>query len=319
MGLLLPVCALAGTEAKIVHGLETHLFPSVGMLVTTDGSLCSGTLIGCQTFLTAAHCVCTIPGVAALDGAQCNASPAQLDPARFLVFFQHAGSFRVAGVTVNPGYIPDTASDLALLRLTSPVEEIHLYAKAGGTAGPASFDCKSEVPAAPGGYPLQFCEVAAPAPGSWSFLAQAGNGPGGPVQVTLTLFAGATIASCVPDAATLCIDDQPGDGRFKVQVSYRTAQGGGLSGSGTAVPLASLGVDRGGLFWFFSPDNPEMLFKILDGCAVNGRFWVFSSAGTNVGLTTTVTDTQTGNVKTYSNPDLIPAPPVEDTSALPCG
>ncbi|HEV7517025.1 MAG TPA: hypothetical protein VGR07_12060 [Thermoanaerobaculia bacterium] len=111
---------------------------------------------------------------------------------------------------------------------------------------------------------------------------------------------------------------RPGDRRFKVQVAYRTTQGGGRSGAGTAIPLTSLGVDRGGLFWFFSPDNPEMLVKVINSCSLNGKFWVFYSAGTNVGLTTTVTDTLTGQAKTYANPDLTPAAPVQDTSALPC-
>jgi hypothetical protein len=77
-------------------------------------------------------------------------------------------------------------------------------------------------------------------------------------------------------------------------------------------------VGQGGLFWFFGPDNPEMLVKVLNGCSVNGKFWVFSSAGTNVGLTTTVTDTLTGHLKVYANPDLTPAAPVQDTGALPC-
>jgi hypothetical protein len=135
----------------------------------------------------------------------------------------------------------------------------------------------------------------------------------------VTLFAGAVPATCAADPVTLCIDDRPGDRRFKVQVAYRTAQGGGRLGAGNAIPLASLGVNRGGLFWFFSPDNPEMLVKVIDGCAGNGHFWVFSSAGTNVGLETTVTDMVTGRAKTYSNPDLTPAAPVQDTNALPCG
>src|SRR5947208_12730771 len=105
-------CLLLNSEApaseiagKIVNGLPTRLHPSTGMLVISDGSLCSGVLVGCQTFLTAAHCVCTLNGVAAFDGAQCNARPDLLDPSRFGVFFQHAGSFRVASVAVNPSYI----------------------------------------------------------------------------------------------------------------------------------------------------------------------------------------------------------------------
>lgn len=121
---------------------------------------------------------------------------------------------------------------------------------------------------------------------------------------------------CVAGATTLCIDGAAGDRRFKVEVAYQTSQGGGLSGKGQAIPLSSVGVSHGGAFWFFSADNPEMLIKVLDGCGLNGEKWVFASAGTNVGLTMTVTDTTTGAQKIYVNPDLNPAQPIQDTSAF---
>lgn len=129
---------------------------------------------------------------------------------------------------------------------------------------------------------------------------------------------GFVLAPCSPNATTLCIDDQVGDHRFGVRVDWQTAQGGGASGHGNAISAASLGVNRGGLFWFFGADNPEMLVKVLNGCAVNGDYWVFTSAGTNVGLTTTVTDTVTGLSKQYVNPDVTTAAPVQDTSAFSC-
>jgi hypothetical protein len=69
---------------------------------------------------------------------------------------------------------------------------------------------------------------------------------------------------------------------------------------------------------FFTGDNPEMLVKVLDACSVNGHKWVFYSATTNVGLETTVTDTQTGDFVRYLNPDLNPAPPVQHIEAFPC-
>jgi hypothetical protein len=115
---------------------------------------------------------------------------------------------------------------------------------------------------------------------------------------------------------TLSIDDQPGDKRYTVRVAYRTSQGGGLQGDGRAVALSSVGMTHGGAFWFFSPDNPEILVKVLDGCAFNGAKWFFASAGTNVGFTVTVTDTTTGARKVYTNPDLTPALPIQDTSAF---
>lgn len=123
---------------------------------------------------------------------------------------------------------------------------------------------------------------------------------------------------CPSPDTTLCLDDRPGDGRFRVEIAFQTSQGGGRSGDGRAIPLAPLGITHGGAFWFFSPDNPEMLAKMLDGCAANGQKWFFASAGTNVGYAATVLDTLTGHLKTYTNPDLNPAAPIGDTAFEPC-
>jgi lysyl endopeptidase len=124
--------------------------------------------------------------------------------------------------------------------------------------------------------------------------------------------------ACVPGATTLCIDQNPGDRRFKIQVSYMTSQGGGRSGSGGAIPGAGLGVTQGGLFWFFQASNPELLVKIINGCSLTSHFWLFYAATTNVGFTVTVTDTVALTQQTYTNQDLQSAVPVQDTSALPC-
>ena len=91
-----------------------------------------------------------------------------------------------------------------------------------------------------------------------------------------------------------------------------------MSGSGHAISLASVGVDWGGLSWFFSAGSPEMLIKVLDSCAVNGKFWVFCTASTNVGLAITVTDLQNGNPATNAHSDLTTAPPLLDVNAFPC-
>jgi uncharacterized metal-binding protein len=125
-------------------------------------------------------------------------------------------------------------------------------------------------------------------------------------------------APCVETATTACIDDQPGDRRWQARVAYQTAQGGGLAGDGQAIALSPVGVTQGSLFWFFSADNPEMLIKVLDGCAVDQHFWVFASATTNVGYTLTLTDTRTGLTKAYLNPDGTAALPVQDTTAFAC-
>jgi spore coat protein A len=128
----------------------------------------------------------------------------------------------------------------------------------------------------------------------------------------------AATEACVADDDTLCLDNAPDDHRFKVEVDFATTSAGGLSGKAHAISLADKGVRRGGLFWFFSPENPELLIKVLDGCAINDRFWVYFSAGTDVGLTLRVTDTVTGLQFVRTNPDHNPVPTVQDVSALPC-
>ena len=73
-----------------------------------------------------------------------------------------------------------------------------------------------------------------------------------------------------------------------------------------------------GFFWFFSSSNVEMVIKVLDGCGVNQRFWVFYAATTNVYFTVTVTDNRTGQSKQYTNPANTAALPVQDTAAFSC-
>ena len=72
----------------------------------------------------------------------------------------------------------------------------------------------------------------------------------------------------------------------------------GNQGAGHAVPLTA----DTGHFWFFGPDNVEVVLKVLDGREVNGHFWVFFGALSSVEYTLTVTDVQTGEVRTYRNP-----------------
>ena len=126
------------------------------------------------------------------------------------------------------------------------------------------------------------------------------------------------VTDCVPSDTVLCMDDIPGDNRFQATVSFATSQNGGLSGDGQTIVTSNLGVNQGGLFWFFSQGNPEMLVKVLDGFALNGHIWVFYSAGTNVGFTLTVRDYVTTWHTTYTNPDIHAATPVQDTAAMPC-
>lgn len=95
---------------------------------------------------------------------------------------------------------------------------------------------------------------------------------------------------CTPDEVTLCIDDKPGDGRFKVTMDWQTELNGGRSGQAFATPLALVGLPAGGLLSFVE-GNPEVLVKVLDGCAINQRFWVFVSPTTTLGYELVVEDT----------------------------
>jgi hypothetical protein len=126
-------------------------------------------------------------------------------------------------------------------------------------------------------------------------------------------------AASLPDETTLCIDDAPGDGRFRVRVTFDTELGGGFAGTALASSLDGLGARTGGLFTFFDPSVPEMLLKVLNGCSETGHYWIYFSAGTNAGFTVTVEDLILGGEPwAYTNPDLVAAPPVQDIDALPC-
>jgi hypothetical protein len=98
---------------------------------------------------------------------------------------------------------------------------------------------------------------------------------------------------CQADATTLCLNG----GRFQVRVDW-SVPSQGTSGVGRAVLLTN----DTGYFWFFSANNVELVLKVVDGRAVNNFFWVFYGALSDVAYTITVTDTVTGAVKTYSNP-----------------
>ena len=61
-----------------------------------------------------------------------------------------------------------------------------------------------------------------------------------------------------------------------------------------------------------------MVVKVLNGCGVDSNYWVFAGGLTNVQVVMTVTDTQTGAVKTYTNPQGQSFLPIQDTLAFAC-
>jgi hypothetical protein len=113
-------------------------------------------------------------------------------------------------------------------------------------------------------------------------------------------------SGCVPNSTTLCLQAN----RFSVVAHWRTTDG--HSGTGRAVAITA----DTGYFWFFSAANIEVVLKVLNGCSLNHRYWVFAGGLTNVQNTLTVTDTKTGVVKTYRNQQSTAFVPIQDTSAF---
>lgn len=102
-----------------------------------------------------------------------------------------------------------------------------------------------------------------------------------------------------------------GDGRFQVTAEFVTAPGAAPQ----PMPGALL-TDDAAYLWFFDSNNVEVFLKVVDGCTVNDRFWVFAAGLTNVEVRITVVDTQTGEPKVYVNPPGQAFQPILDTSAF---
>jgi hypothetical protein len=111
---------------------------------------------------------------------------------------------------------------------------------------------------------------------------------------------------CTSGATTLCLNG----GRFQVATEWSTPAG--QSGAGQAIPLTA----DTGAFWFFSSGNIEVVVKIVNGCGLNSRYWTFAGGLTDVNVILSVTDTQTGAVQTYTNPQGTPFQPIQDTNAF---
>ncbi len=126
-------------------------------------------------------------------------------------------------------------------------------------------------------------------------------------EYTKTITVGGQAGPCVANTTTVCLNG----GRFGVAINWQSSTNSGI---GTMVPLSS---DTAAV-WFFTASNLEMMFKVVNGCSFNNFYWVFAGGLTNVKVTTRVTDSQTGRVKTYDNPLNTAFQPVQDTAAFPC-
>lgn len=97
--------------------------------------------------------------------------------------------------------------------------------------------------------------------------------------------------ACSPNTQTLCL----GALRFSVAATWRTADG--ATGIAHVLPLS----DESGAMWFFTSGNFELMVKVVDGRALNGKFWVFVGGLTDVEYDLVITDTQTGAVWRHHN------------------
>lgn len=97
---------------RIVNGIQTVRHSAVAALLKGDapgsaGLVCTGTLVGCNKVLTAAHCI--------------NKDP---DPKKYFVFFQLLGFVKVKRIDWQPNAYKESYADIAMLTLEKSVEGI---------------------------------------------------------------------------------------------------------------------------------------------------------------------------------------------------
>lgn len=113
------------------------------------------------------------------------------------------------------------------------------------------------------------------------------------------------LGACSSSSTTMCLL-----GRYTVEVEWSTNAD---SGQAAAVPPNSTDT---ALFWFFAPRNWEMMVKVIDGCGLNNRVWVYLAASTDQGYRVTVRDSLTGQEAIYTKAVGPPAPATTDSGAL---
>ena len=114
----------------------------------------------------------------------------------------------------------------------------------------------------------------------------------------------APLDDCSFGGAALCLAN-----RFSVTARFQTA-----GGSSPAHPVAM--TKESGYFWFFGPDNAEVVVKVVDACGFTNNFWFFASGMTDVGVELVVRDTKTGAVHRYTSPAGTAFAPIQDTGAF---
>lgn len=86
---------------------------------------------------------------------------------------------------------------------------------------------------------------------------------------------------------------------------------------GFATPVR-FGSQESAFFWFYDDQNFEVMIKVLNGCGVNGKWWVFAGALTNQAYHIVVVDTVNWAERHYYNTEGTNAQAITDTNAFPC-
>lgn len=120
------------------------------------------------------------------------------------------------------------------------------------------------------------------------------------------IFARRFVLPCSGAPTSLCL----AGGRFRLHADWWVRDE--RTDDGTALPLRE---ETGG-FWFFAPDIPEVIVKVLDGCGSNDHYWIYAAGLTDVEAHLSVTDTETGEIWSRVNPWRQPFSPLQDIEAM---
>jgi hypothetical protein len=120
--------------------------------------------------------------------------------------------------------------------------------------------------------------------------------------------------ACQATDTALCLNSA----RFEITGEWRDFAGRTGAAHAVRPEQGRAGLSDSGLLWFFRPDNHEVLVKVLNGCQLNGHYWVFVSAATTVEYELVVRDVESGATRSY--PKALGTVPrlTADTTAFPC-
>lgn len=109
----------SGSAPRVTNGLSTQSRPTTAALLVSEGinhrQICSATLIGCHTVLTAAHCVCNGYSIRSCGTPK---------PGVFSVYLPNVGIVKVSAIKVHPEYDFGDRGDIAVLTLAADIDGV---------------------------------------------------------------------------------------------------------------------------------------------------------------------------------------------------